>query len=165
MQLSDLIGNPESPTGSPSHASSCVVVLRGKPVELRLTSALTQARLESAMPRPRAPMIQDPNRGSLAPPVPDENNPEYVAAMEERARRMQIAEVAIAMDFEVPRPGDLLEGTRRWTDCQSVADREAWASAAIDVLGSALTQTEIGMARAEMARTLMKLLPQEALGN
>lgn len=160
MQLSDLIGNQES---SPSPASSCTVVLRGRPVELRLTSALTQARLESAMPRPRAPMIQDPNRGSLAPRISDENDPEYVAAMEERDWKMQIAEVAIAMDFAV---GDVPEGVpHRWHLCETSGERRQWAEAAVSNLGGELTRAEIGTALAEMGRSIMKFLPTEALGN
>jgi hypothetical protein len=160
VQLSDLIG--ESAT---SHPTTTTATIRGKPVTLRLTSALTQARIEETLSRPRPPMVQDPNKGSLAPKVPDTSDPAWLEAMEHRARKLQIVEVAIAMDFEVPTPGDPLEGTRRWSDCQSTFEREAWATEAINVLGSTLTRGEVVLLINTLADGLVRLLPQEALGN
>jgi hypothetical protein len=160
MQLSDLIG--ESAT---SHPTTTTATIRGKPVTLRLTSAITQARIEETISRPRPPMVQDPNKGSLAPKVPDTSDPAWLEAMEHRARRLQIVEVAIAMDLEVPNGRPYLAGTRKWSDCQSPFEREEWAAAAIDALGDTLTRGEIVLLINTLADGLVRLLPQEALGN
>jgi hypothetical protein len=157
MQLSDLIG--ESAT---SHPTTTTATIRGKPVTLRLTSAITQARIEETIPRPRPPMVQDPNKGSLAPKIPDTSDPAWLEAMEHRARKLQIVEVAIAMDLEVNAEGT---GLAKWGDCKTVVGRELWADAAIDALGSTLTRGEVVLLINTLADGLVRLLPQEALGN
>ena len=150
MRLSDLIGIETS-------ANTTTATLRGKPVTLRLTSALTQARLEESVPRPRAPMVPDPNRGTLAPKVPDMTDPGYQQASETWAARLQVAEVAVALDLEV-------DG-RTWDSLADGDERRDWATKAIDQLGSSLTRAEIGLLMGAIARAVVGHLPREALGN
>jgi hypothetical protein len=158
MQLSDLIG--ESAT---SHPTTTTATIRGKPVTLRLTSAITQARIEETIPRPRPPMVQDPNKGSLAPKIPDTSDPAWLEAMEHRARKLQIVEVAIAMDIEIESPQPAIPSL--WAECASETRRQRWAELAVDQLGSTLTRGEIVLLINTLADGLVRLLPQEALGN
>jgi hypothetical protein len=158
MQLSDLIG--ESAT---SHPTTTTATIRGKPVTLRLTSAITQARIEETISRPRPPMVQDPNKGSLAPKVPDTSDPAWLEAMEHRARRLQIVEVAIALDLEIRDLGE--DCFCKWSECPTPEERRKWAEVAERTLGDTLTRGEVVLLINTLADGLVRLLPQEALGN
>ena len=57
---------------------SANVMVRGESISIVPLSMTEDALVqEAAGPMPVAPLRPDPARGSLAPPVPDENDPEY----------------------------------------------------------------------------------------
>jgi len=157
MKMSDLLG--EDSVGGAGETTAAV---RGKEVTLRLTSALTQARIEEIIARPRPPCIQNPNKGSLAPLIPDTSDAGWQDAMDQRARRLQVIEIAVAMDLEV---GNETLVPHRWGLCLTAQERKTWGEAAEVALGERLTRGEVVFLVNQMAHALIKLLPEEALGN
>lgn len=157
MQLSDLIGS--SPTTTEA-------MVRGKLVTLTLTSARTQALIDELIPRPRPPMMQDPNKGSLAPLIPNTSDPDWLEAMEVRARRLQVIEVAIAMGLNLTQGDNSFPGrSPTWAGCEDQDERREWAEAAEILLGESLTRGELMLMANQMASAMVSLLPKEALGN
>lgn len=102
------------------------VTVRGQPLPIRALKDSETGRLLSLFPRPIAPLGPDLTRGSLAPPVPNENDPAHRVACEvwyELYRRVQIA---IACGF-----------------AESGADQAA-LKATSDELGESFTRPELG---------------------
>ena len=119
------------------------VVLRGKDVEVRPAAASLIDAVYALFPRPQPPMVQDPDRGSLAPKVPDLRDAAFVAAVTEWNQKTDRMEAAIAIGLEVERDG------------LGVIDRarlKAWCEAAEAELGAALTREEIAAILGEARR-------------
>jgi hypothetical protein len=109
--------------------SAGVEIVRGAEVALRALSDRETQAVRRAFPRPQAPLVKDPARGSAAPMVRDEKDPAHLDALEEWNWRIGCAEVAVACGwvdgFDAKRP-----------------DAAALAAAA-DLLSDRLTRLEI----------------------
>lgn len=62
--------------------------------------------VQDTFPRPSAPWIRDPTKGSRADPIPDEQNPKHQAALRVWLRKTQLAEIHLAMQPEADRTTD-----------------------------------------------------------
>ena len=75
----------------------------GQPVTVRVR-ALTHAEkvaVRSVFVPPEPPLMPDPNKGSLAPKIPNVDDPEYIYQSERWQGRFERACVAIATGYEV----------------------------------------------------------------
>lgn len=119
------------------------VVLRGKDVEVRPAAASLLDAVYALFPRPQPPMVQDPDRGSLSPKVPDIREPVFVASFTEWNHKTDRMEAAIAIGLEVEKDGiGAIDRTRL----------KLWCEAAEAELGAALTREEIEAILAEARR-------------
>lgn len=67
-------------------------------VPLVRQSAAVHRAVRDAIPEPRPTRyIKNPTRGDLAPPIPDENDPPFIAAHGAWLRRVQAADVGLAL--------------------------------------------------------------------
>jgi hypothetical protein len=119
------------------------LVLRGREIAVRPAAASLVDAVYALFPRPQPPMVQDPNRGSLAPKEADLRDPVFVAAVTAWNQKTDRMEAAIAIGLEVER------------DEMGTINRErlkAWCEAADEELGAALTREEIAAILAEARR-------------
>ncbi len=119
------------------------VVIRGREVVVRPAAASLIDAVYTLFPRPQPPMVQDPNRGSLAPKEPDLRDPGFVAAVTEWNHKTDRMEAAIAIGLEVERDG---------IGALDRARLKLWCEAAEAELGEALTRQEIDAILAEARR-------------
>ena len=83
------------------------ISVRGRQMMVRALSARETSRLSRLFPRPMAPLGPDPTKGSLAPPVPNENDPAHRSAFEEWFWQRKLMEVLLCADFvRLPVPGE-----------------------------------------------------------
>jgi hypothetical protein len=74
------------------------VTLRGHVIAYTLVDGQTARRVREAMVRPEPrKMRKDPTRGSLASPIPDETDPEYLADLARWQRMVQACEIAVCL--------------------------------------------------------------------
>jgi hypothetical protein len=119
------------------------VVLRGKHVSVMPAAASLMDAVYALFPRPQPPMVQDPDRGSLAPKVPDLRDAGFIAALTEWNQKTDRIEAAIAIMLEVEKDGiGAIDRTRL----------KLWCEAAEAELGAALTREEIAAILAEARR-------------
>jgi len=88
-------------------------------VTVRALSAVEHAAILAALPRPVAPLKKDPNKGSGAPRVPDEQDPEYLAKVEAWFATFRAAVVVLACGIDVGLP----EAVAMQTQAEKLLDR------------------------------------------
>jgi len=115
--------------------ASRTVNLRGEAVTVRPTASAVLDAVYALYPPPLAPLIHNPDAGSLAPKIPDERDPAYVAAKLAWSRKTDCIEAAIVMDVAV----DGL-GTRGEAGPERL---RAWCELAAAEAGSVLTREEV----------------------
>lgn len=76
------------------------VTVRGEKMSVRRLSGVEQDVIMRIMPQPEPPMIDDPERGSLAPKIPDVEAPAFMQAMEARWLRFRIAAASVGLGGE-----------------------------------------------------------------
>ena len=112
------------------------VVLGKKSYPIRALSARESRRLRAALPRPvPKSTIPDPNKGSLAPPIPNENEPGYAERYDDWFADLAAASLAVALDF-VP------AGRKKFVEGEPAGDA-VWVRAAIDELTGELSDLQI----------------------
>ena len=84
--------------------------------------------------RPVAPLGQNPNRGSLAPPEPMDHDPAHLRALREWNRTTDYIEIALCIDLEVDDMG-------RFDDCRERP--KAWCEKAARAVAEAFTREEL----------------------
>lgn len=72
--------------------------LRGKPVGIRALKGSESATLSRLYPRPIAPLMADPARGTLAPKILNELDPAHMAAVDQWNRQRWALEACLVTD-------------------------------------------------------------------
>lgn len=127
--LSDLIAASETGT----------ILVGKRSCTARALSGADSTRLRCAIARPTPPLGPDPSKGSLAPWVPNELDPEYNARVEAWWTLFRCATVAAAIDLDVSPLGT-------WSGQRDDGQRKAWAAAAADAIAERLTLEQIAAA-------------------
>lgn len=118
--------------------------LAGRVVEAQPLSFADEELIDGLEPLPRVPLAPPPGKGSLAEPVPDTEDPAYVAAMARRFGRLALLTVAAACNYKPERGGE-------WQAVRHDAKARAeWASAAIIEMGTSLTEAAIVTAHRQL---------------
>jgi hypothetical protein len=91
----------------------------GGTVEAVELSGADDAAIREAMPPPQPPLVKDPNRGSAAPLVPNENDPAFRAAFDGWYGRRAVVRLAAATGWEP-------DGLGKWNPDAPVEARRAW---------------------------------------
>lgn len=94
----DLFSLPEPP--------SATVLIRGVPVVVRAISYSTLKLIARAYPAPTPPLMKDPAKGSLAPLVPNFEDPEYRKELGRWSGETGIIELACAINLRVNVPDE-----------------------------------------------------------
>lgn len=81
-------------------AASVRVLVAGSERDARMLDGVEQDVIARALPRPVPPMIDDPDRGSLAPKVPDLDDAEYKALQAGWWFDYRVATAAVALGSE-----------------------------------------------------------------
>ena len=102
--------------------SSRPLEVAGHQLTVRMLSAADEAMLEAIAPRPIPPRKKDESAGSLAPPVPDPENPAYRAEYQSWYVRRLTIEAGVALEMIFP-PGLTWSASDR-------AQSEKWAACA-----------------------------------
>ena len=139
------------------------VTLRGKPYPIRFVSAADMAVVESFLPMPDPPMVDDRTRGSLAPKVPDFKDEGYKRACDVMYRRWERARMAIALRYKT-------EGSLEWEEDQpadpnQTARRGSFVIAASEELGRKFSDAEELALRKEVAAFTFTALVAESAKN
>lgn len=122
------------------------VVVRGVEVAVLPASQALMDALYALFPRPMPPLRQNPAKGSLAPPEPDELDPAYREEVLRWARRTDYIEVAAALDVEVEINGAAVT-------CRSdPASLKAWAERAGPMVAESFTREELRRVYDEVRR-------------
>lgn len=117
-------------------AATVEVTVRGRPWVLRALTDLETAQVAAAFVTPKAPLVRDPTRGSLAAPVPDYQDHAFRNATRNWNADVQAARVAVAM-------GLLLAGDgRTWEQVRGTAAAGEWLAKAALALRSTLSDAE-----------------------
>lgn len=88
----------------PRHITREVEVY-GMTLTMRMVTAAEAVFVRACLPDPLPPMKPDPNRGSLAPPVVDENDRGHRQALAENYMRRRAAMVAISLGLSTAKAG------------------------------------------------------------
>ena len=139
------------------------VTLRGRPYPIRFVSAADMAVVESFLPMPDPPMVEDKTRGSLAPKVPNFKDEGYLRACDVVYRRWERARMAIALRYRTQ--GRLEWGEDFPEDKEQVARRGAFVIAASEELGKKFSDAEALALRKELAAFTPAALAADALKN
>lgn len=131
------------------------VVIRGRTVVVRPLPAKFSRRLYEAFPEPAPPLRPDPSRGSLAPPIPDESDPEHQRRARAYYQRVAMASIVAAARLDVARSGDncaAQDGV--WESPYALGDDDLrrWMIDAEEGLTSAMTMREINALNDALAR-------------
>jgi hypothetical protein len=120
------------------------VVLRGKACAVRALTAAQTARIHGLHVRPQPPWAPDMTRGSKAPAIMDERDPEYQHKLAAYVERLGLLHAAAALDLAVTVEGPL--GPTVYAFSEAWADAgllRKWCDAAEKELGAALTDGEV----------------------
>ena len=122
----------------------------GKTVDLpvRVVSQLMMDSVLALYPVPVAPLGPDPARGSLAPYISREDDPEFVKAKILYNVRTDRVEAAVALDVEV----DGMEGAGRIDGCKNAEALKAWCIGAEKAVAENLTAAEVRAVLVEVRR-------------
>lgn len=130
----------------------------GTRVEARELSAADDRAIKAAMPPPAAPLGKDPNKGSSAPPVPQNDDPGFVAAFNVWFSRRAIVRLACAIGWKD-------ENGRAW-DRHAAADEMAgWCDAAFESLTAGISVVDLDRLNAEYNAGSEKNMEGVGLGN
>lgn len=136
-------------------------LLRGKTYPLRFVSAADMAVVESALPMPEPPLVDDLTRGSNAPKVPNFKDPDYLRECDAVFKRWELARGAIALRYRTA-------GGLCWSDDPDPRLRignSAFVVAASADLGQSLTDAEAVALRKELAAFTAASLTADAVKN
>ena len=142
-------------------------LLRGKTYPLRFVSAADMAVVESALPMPEPPLVDDMTRGSNAPKVPNFKDPNYLRECDAVFKRWELARGAIALRYKT-REGVV------WGDeepestgalCARAMRRASFVVLASTELGATLTDAEAVALRKELAAFTAASLTADAVKN
>lgn len=103
------------------------ITLRGKAREVHALNDLEEQWIAAAFIAPRAPLIPDPTKGSLAPAMRDEQDPAYRDAAREWNKNTRAALAAVALDLNLPGAGGAWRTQARHA---APEQRRAWLIAA-----------------------------------
>lgn len=104
---------------------------------VRALSAAQTIAVQEALPFPSPPMKADPTKGSLAPQVPDEKDPVFLAACAGVTRERTMAEVAIAIDL------DLEEAAGKYVAWETAEEKKKWIGLAVKAMAEIFSEQEI----------------------
>lgn len=114
------------------------IKIRGVDATLRIVPAASVRLLKEAFPRPLAPSVPDPNRGTGSGAFVRDNADEtYTRKMEEWTAKMQAAEVALALNMDPGGPHGL------GLAIKSADAMKAWVEAAVPQLAAVATPIEL----------------------
>lgn len=116
----------------------------GLTLSLRALSQAEEHALTEAWPAPRVPLRKDPTKGSAAPPVPDEDDPQHLAARARWDRELDVLHAAVSMGYEAKAGPFRADAGRE--------ERRAWCRAVVDELSPRLTAPEARRIYSEIAR-------------
>lgn len=85
-----------------------VVEVGNRPVQVRALTAAQHTAVLAAIPKPQPPLGKDPNKGSAAPKIPNENDPAYLSELEAWYTKFRAAVVAVSCRMDVD-GGDWIE--------------------------------------------------------
>lgn len=120
------------------------VTIRGVTVRPRPLTLREAAAVRESFPRPIPPLVKDPAKGSLAPKIPDEQDPEYRRACQANYYAVLVAEAAIAVGWTTGGAGFKADAARE--------DRDAWLRAASTEIAGVLTEPELAAIGDALAR-------------
>lgn len=117
-------------------------------VRVRVIDFFEDDWIREVMPEPEPPLVPKAGRGSLAPKVPDHDDPGYVRAFAKWSKRAAVLELAIAMDLEAQ--GQRFD--RDWARAEDAGGDTArrWAEEAVRNLGEQLSRTALNEAIAQL---------------
>lgn len=114
------------------------VLIRGREVPARMLTGREQMLVRAAFPRPRPPLARVPGKGGLSR-APDEHDPAYLEAEQQRDFRLMAAMLAVACD--------LVDGFKpQWAqpiDESTTQVVHEWFRMAADKVLSTLTMHEV----------------------
>ncbi|MBX3380858.1 MAG: hypothetical protein KF805_12260 [Phycisphaeraceae bacterium] len=111
-------------------------------LNLRVLSSMELDQIADLFPRPAPPLGQNPTAGSLAPPIPREDDVGYQRRLRRWYIDLRAAEVCVAIDYEHSVSNEAAAIT--FANCPE-ADRQAWLRSAVDSIKSLLPEPELRM--------------------
>lgn len=120
-------------------ASTGTVTLRGKARQVRSLNDLEEQWIAAAFEAPRAPLIPDPTKGSLAPAIRDEQDPAYRDATREWNKNTRAALAAVALDLKL----ELFGGAWSTQVRHQPEKRRAWLIAAAQKMRETFSADEL----------------------
>lgn len=138
-------------------------VVCGQAVTLTILSAMEAAAVEACFPRPVPPLGKNPGKGSDAPPVLREDDPDYQGRLAAWRRRTAAAHAACALNAEVTiKSGQCTFGEVR--DGVKGPHFAEYVLAAADAAQKTLTDDELAAVYMASVRAGLTL-PEKARGN
>lgn len=123
------------------------IEIAGKTVKAKRLSAYDRRQARAHAPVPVPPLTKkDPTKGSLAPPLPDENDPGFRADFLKWSYRVQAIEIAIALGLKLPGglewgPGLIGGGqVAAFAEAACTAIEQAWSSETIERVHKAINE-------------------------
>lgn len=97
--------------------STGTLTVRGLTLKIRALKDSESAKLMALFPRPAPPLAPDPNRGSLAPHIPNENDPAYLVKATEWYDLMRRLQIVVSCGFG-DGEGERMDAAtlRKWAD-------------------------------------------------
>lgn len=118
--------------------SKSVEVQKGVTVDVRALRASELDACRAAFKYPKAKLVRDPNKGSDAPSIIDESDPEYRAAKREYSESVAAAAVAVAVDADVKCEKPAMSS--EWLVAAAKYVRESLSAGAIDRIMEAVEE-------------------------
>lgn len=110
--------------GTPSSATGTVTI-KGAEIKVRTLSMYENGLLVAAHPAPQPPLVQPPDKGSLAEKEPDETDPDYLAACKLHQRELIVLEAAAAINYG-PAPSEVGFGSMTLAQAGKVNRAKDW---------------------------------------
>lgn len=140
-------------------ASVTITAPDGTAVVTRALTIGEEKAVVDAVPAPTPPLSKDPTKGSAAPRIPNEQDPDFVRAFDEWIDRVSVMKLLVGMGYKP-------EGGGAWDRAAPVEQRRAWLEAAHDEVTNAVDKGWLRSAvRAHAGLSLARAMEETGLGN